>query len=112
MTAIQRKPGAFKYTGFFKDLPTVWQEYFNKADYDDSRKMLNVLTPIILDGKLPDATIAMEIGEISTVDEFLVTYRSLTEPPRPKQVTSKNTPQQQPYKKDLSVYKDLIGGAE
>lgn len=110
LTAISRKPNAFKYTSFFKELPIVWQEYFNNADYDDSKKMLNVLTPIMLDGKLPEATIAMEVGDISDTDEFLICYRSLTEPIKPKNVVTKNTPIQMPYKNDLSVYGELIGG--
>ena len=109
--AISRKPNSFKYTSFFKELPIVWQEYFNDADFDESKKMLNALTPIILDGKLDEATITMEIGTIRDTDDFLACYRSLTESTKkPKEVTTKNTPIQIPYKQDLSVYGDLIGG--
>lgn len=112
LNAIGRKPNAFKYTSFFKSLPIVWQDYFRQADYDDQKQMLNVLTPIILDGKLDEATIAMELGDIKSTDEFLLTYRNLTEPPKPKDVITANTPLQQPYKSDLSVYSSLIGGEE
>jgi hypothetical protein len=109
--AISRKPNSFKYTSFFKELPIVWQEYFNNADFDESKKMLNALAPIIIDGKLDDATITMEIGNIRDTDDFLASYRSLTEPTKkPKEVTTKNTPIQIPYKQDLSVYGGLIGG--
>ena len=108
--AITKKPNAFKYTTFFKELPIVWQEYFNNADFDESKKMLNALTPIILDGKLDDATVAMEICNIRNSDDFLLCYRNLTESTqKPKEVTTKNTPVQIPYKQDLSVYDDLIG---
>lgn len=107
---IGRKPNAFKYTSFFKCLPVVWQDYFRQADYDDSKQMLNVLTPIILDGKLDEATIAMELGDINSTDEFLLTYRSLTEPPRPKEIITENTPFQEPCKSHLTVYQGLIGG--
>lgn len=78
--------------------------------YDDSKQMLNVLTPIILDGKLDKAAIAMEWGDIKSTNEFLLTYRSLTEMPKPKEVTTGNTPHQSPCKSDLLVYGDLIGG--
>ncbi|MHC1694059.1 MAG: hypothetical protein AB9835_02030 [Eubacteriales bacterium] len=81
LTAISRKPKAFKYTQFFKELPIVWQEYSNRADYDDSKRMLSALTPIILDGKLDEATVALEVHEIHNVDEFLLIYRNLTEVP-------------------------------
>lgn len=110
LTAISRKPNAFRYTQFFKELPAIWQEYFNRADYDDSKKMLSALTPIILDGKLDEATVAMEVHEIENADEFLLIYRNLMESPPPKAVTTKNTPVQTPYKNDLSVYGALIGG--
>lgn len=110
LNAIGRKPNAFKYTSFFKSLPVVWQDYFRQADYDDSKQMLNVLTPIILDGKLDEATIAMELGDINNTDEFLLTYRGLTEPPKPKAIITENTPFQEPYKSDLTVYGSLIGG--
>ncbi|MFZ5610957.1 MAG: IS21 family transposase [Bacillota bacterium] len=110
LTAINRKPNAFKYTQFFKELPVVWQEYFNRADYDDSKKMLSTLTPIILDGKLDEATVALEVHEIQNADEFLLIYRNLTESPPPSAVKTQNTPTQLPYKNDLSVYGSLIGG--
>jgi len=112
LNAIGRKPNAFKYTAFFKSLPVVWQDFFRQADYDDQKQMLNVLTPIILDNKLDEATIAMEIGNISNTDEFLLTYRSLTEPPKPKEIITEHTPFQEPYKSDLTVYQGLIGGDE
>lgn len=109
--AIGRKPNAFRYTAFFKELPTIWQGYFNDADFDERKKMLNALTPIIIEGKLADATITMELGNIRNSDDFLACYRSLTESTeKPKKVTTKNTPVQVPYKQDLSVYASLMRG--
>lgn len=109
--AVSRKPNAFRYTSFFKELPTVWQDYFNGAGFDERKKMLSVLTPIILDGKLPEATITMEVSNIRDTDDFLACFRTLTESPiKPPEITTKNTPPQIPYKQDLSVYGSLIGG--
>lgn len=110
LNAINRKPNAFKYTSFFRELPMVWQEYFRRADYDEQKKMLSILTPILLDGKLEEATIAMEVHEVRDADEFLLIYRNLTEPARPATMKTKNTPEQTPYRHDLSVYSGLIGG--
>ena len=107
--AISRKPNSFKYTSFFKELPLVWQDYFNAADFDERKKMLNVLTPIILDDKLEEATITMEIGNIRDTEDFLACYRSLTESTKkPPQVKTKSTPDQIPYKQDLTIYGSLI----
>lgn len=91
-------------TDNYSFVPIVWQDFFRQADYDDQKQMLNVLTPIILDNKLDEATIAMKIGDISNTDEFLLTYRSLTEPLKPKEIITENTPFQEPYKSDLTVY--------
>ena len=51
----------------------------------------------------------MEICNIRNSDDFLLCYRNLTESTqKQKEVTTKNTPVQIPYKQDLSVYDDLI----
>jgi hypothetical protein len=71
----------------------VWQKYFNNADFDESKKMLIALVPIFIDGKLDDATITMGIGNIHVTDDFLASYRSLTEPTKkPKEVNTKKHP--------------------
>lgn len=80
LPAVTRKPYAFKYTAFFRTLPTVWQTYFNDCDIDEGKKMLNILSPIIVDGKLDQATIAMEYEGVTDADSFLAYYRRLTEP--------------------------------
>ena len=110
LSAIRRKPNSFKHTAFFKQLPIVWQEYFRRADYAETKKMIEILTPIILDGKIDDATVALEMGDARDAEEFLVVWRSLTESPRPKEMNAPNTPKLSPYKSDLSVYSSLIGG--
>lgn len=110
LPAIARKPNALKYTGFFKQLPVVWQEYFTCASYADSKNMLSVLTPIILDGKLDDATVAMELHDIKNADEFLLVYRNLTEPPKLPELKLDNVPVQLGASYDLSIYADFLGG--
>ena len=51
LPAISRKPNSFKYTEFFLSLPDIWQNYFNFADFDERKKMLNILTQIIIQDK-------------------------------------------------------------
>ena len=73
--------------------------------------MLGVLSPLIVNGKLDEATAVMELSYVTDTDSFLASYRSLTEPlDAPKEVSTPNMPNQTPYKNDLSVYDDLIGG--
>lgn len=113
LPAVTRKPYAFKYTAFFRTLPTVWQTYFNNCDIDESKKMLNILSPIIVEGKLDQATIAMEYEGVKDADSFLAYYRKLTEPSKyPREVLTANTPIQIPYKQSLADYSRLMGGDE
>lgn len=113
LTAITRKPNAFKYTAFFKTLPTVWQAYFNDSDFDSGKKMLNVIAPLIAEGKLDDATAVMELTNVKDADSFLASYRSITELNQPiKEVITENTPKQTVYKQDLSVYSSFMNGGD
>ena len=111
LPAITRKPYAFKYTAFFKTLPTIWQEYFNGCDIDEGKKMLNVLAPIIIDGKLEYATEALKHEGVKDSQSFLTNYRRLTEPKEEfASVITRNTPFQTPYKQTLEQYSVLMGG--
>ncbi len=113
LPAITRKPNAFKYTAFFQTMPIVWQEYFNSCGVDEGKKMLNVLSPIIVDGKLDQATIAMEHSGVTDADSFLAYYRKLTEPSKYlNEVHTTNMPIQKPYKQSLADYSKLMGGDE
>lgn len=111
LTAITRKPNAFKYTAFFKTLPPIWQNYFNDSDFDSSKKMLTAIAPLIAEGKLDDATAVMELTNVKDADSFLASYRSITELNKPiREVVTGNTPKQTPYTQDLSVYSVFMNG--
>ena len=108
-----RKPFSFMHIEYFKTLPNIWQSYFKSNDRGENRRMLNVLVPLILDGKLDEATVAIEIMDKNAptdADSFLACYRSLTEVniALPEVVTD-NTPHQIPYTSDLSIYTSLMG---
>ena len=110
LVAISRKPNSFRYTSFFKELPDIWQEYFKNSDFDERKKMLNILTPIILDNNLEEATNILETKSIKDSEDFLACYRRKTQNDVVSTVITKNTPNQIPYKQDLSVYSSLTGG--
>jgi len=112
LPAITRKPNAFRYTEFFKTLPDIWQDYFNKCDYGKSKHMLSALAPLIMSGNIDDATCAIELALGNGTDDhdsFLACYRSLTEPVIhvPEVITS-NTPAQVVYVQDFSAYEGLM----
>ena len=112
LPAIARKPNAFRYTEFFKTLPDIWQDYFNKCDYGKSKHMLSALAPLIMSGNIDDATCAIELALGNGTDDhdsFLACYRSLTEPVIhvPEVITS-NTPAQVVYVQDFSAYEGLM----
>jgi len=112
LPAIARKPNALRYTEFFKTLPDIWQDYFNKGDTDKNRKMLAVLSPLIMNGNLNYATTAIELALTNGADDadsFLTCYRSLTEPiiTAPEVITP-NAPEQTIYVQDFTVYAGLM----
>lgn len=112
LPAIVKKPNALRYTEFFKTLPEIWQDYFNKGDYEKSKCMLSALAPLIMGGKVEDATAALELALDSGTDDadsFLACYRSLTETLIPiADLVAPNTPAQVIYVQDLSVYENLM----
>lgn len=112
LPAIARKPNAFRYTEFFKTLPDIWQDYFNKRDYEKSKHMLSALAPLIMSGNIADATCAIELALGNGTDDhdsFLACYRSLTEPViHVPDVVTPNTPAQAVYVQDFSAYEGLM----
>ena len=91
LVAVSRKPNSFRYTSFFKELPEVWQIYFKQADFDERKKMLNILTPIILDEKLHEATTLLKTKKIKDAEDFRPSFRGLHDTSNSVQVTTKNT---------------------
>jgi hypothetical protein len=112
LPAIVRKPNAFRYTEFFKTLPDIWQNYFNKSDYEKSKQMLSALAPLIMSGNIADATCAIELTLENGTDDhdsFLACYRSLTEPViHILDFVTPNTPAQVAYVQDFSAYEGLM----
>lgn len=45
---MAKRPNALKYTGFFKELPTTLQDYFNKCNYEEKK------AADVIDVKVPD----------------------------------------------------------
>jgi len=114
LPAIVRKPYALRYTEFFKTLPPIWQNYFNQGDYEKSKRMIAVLSPLICSGNLGEASTALAMANacgIDDVDSFLSCYRKLTEPQVCiPEVLTPHTPRQVGYVQDWAPYEELMRG--
>ncbi|GAB4258043.1 IS21 family transposase [Thermincola ferriacetica] len=44
---MARRPAALKYTGFFKELPSTIQDYFDKCDYTEKKRSLKLLLSML-----------------------------------------------------------------
>ena len=108
---LSRKPRAFLNSPYFLTLPRLMQDYLNRCQYTELKKMLLTLVPIIQEGKLGDAAAVLELSTIRGADDFTAAYRALTEDPRPlPSVTTPLTPIQKPYLPKLDPYRVLMGG--
>ena len=111
--ALVRKPRAFLKSPYFLTLPESVQKHLLSCAYQDLKKMLLTLLPIIQEGKIGDAAAVLELSEIRTTDDFAAAYRALTEAPGAMaEVTTPMTPRQQPYLPKLTQYSALLGAME
>jgi transposase len=109
--ALSRKPRAFLSSPYFITLPEVIQDYLKSCPYKDLKEMLLTLVPIIREGRIGDAAAVLELSTIRNTDDFILSYRALTEDPNAiPPVTTSNTPYQQPYLPKLDQYSVLMGG--
>jgi hypothetical protein len=77
--------------------------------YQELKKMLVTLVPIIREGRIGDAAAVLELSIIRTTDDFAAAYRALTEDPRAlHSVITPSTPVQTPYLPKLDQYSALM----
>jgi transposase len=109
--ALSRKPRAFLNSPYLTTLPESLQTCLKTLPYQDLKKMLLTLVPIIREGRVGDAAAVLELSDIRTADDFVIAYRALTEDPAaPPAVTTPHTPAQRPYLPKLDPYSVLQGG--
>jgi len=109
--ALSRKPRAFLSSPYFGTLPQAVQAHLKDCSYQELKKMLLTLVPIIREGRIGDAAAVLELSSIRDTDDFILAYRALTEDPSPlPSVTTPSTPAQQPYLPKLDPYSALLGG--
>jgi len=108
---FSEKPRSFLTSPIYLKLPEIWRDYFKNISYDELKKMLKILTPIIEEDKLGDATAVLELSNIRNSDDFISSFNALTENmSKVPEVITDTTPAQTPYRQDLSKYNDLMAG--
>ena len=113
ISTLIRKPRAFLKSPYFKTLPEIVQNHLQNLAYQDLRKTLLLLEPMMQSDKLGDAAAVIELSELRNPDDFAAAYRALTEDPRAlPEVTTPTTPTQQPYCPNLAPYNVLMGGIQ
>ena len=81
ITLMARRPMALKYTGFYQELPTIWQNYLTELPSDKKREALLVLNTILEEHDISTATDALQValnGGVKDVDSILASYYKLT----------------------------------
>ena len=112
--ALTKKPRSFLNSPYFLTLPDKIQNFLKSCKFEDLKKMLLLLVPIIKGGKIDAAEAVFDLVKtIRTVDDFDVAYRSLTEKnPAQPSVTTPMTPPQTPYLPNLNGYSQLLNRGE
>lgn len=112
---MAKRPTALKYTGFFKELPTTIQDYFDKCNYEEKKTSLKALIGMIEQTDLNTASRAFEETlrrNLTDTDSLLAIYNRLifkcvelediNLPP--------NLPEVKEYITDVTVYDYLMKG--
>ncbi len=117
LSTLAKRPNALKYSGFYRELPDPWQDYFNNTDYEEKKKSLILLERIITETDMDTATICLletlDSGK-ADADNILLSYRRLTEPAFNDFLPLLSAGIKSPavYTPDLSCYDTFLKGGE
>jgi len=117
LNLIAKRPTALKYTGFFKELPSTIQDYFNKCDYTEKKRSLQLLSSILQDQDMATAEKAFAESlrrNLINTDSLQAIYNHQNSnlPEDNFFKLPSNLPEVQKYDPDLHVYDLLIKGGD
>lgn len=117
LNLMSRRPNALKYSGFFKELPLMIQEYFEKCDYSQKKASLGILSKMVRLTDLNTATKAFEDAVkrgLTDTDSIWMAYHTITyKPMEAKDLKlDDKLPEVKTYKIDSSVYDNLLKGGD
>ena len=110
ISLMAKRPTALKYTGFYQQLPEVWQDYLSDLPSEKKREALLTLNTMLQKHDIASAADALEIaiqGGVKDCDSILASYYRLTSKVQPMQL--KNSTIQLPsFQTDNSRYDSLF----
>lgn len=117
LNLMAKRPTALKYTGFFKELPSTIQDYFDKCDYTEKKRSLQLLLSILQDKDLETAEKAFAESvrrKLINTDSLQAIYNHQNSnlPEDNFLNLPSNLPEVQRYNPDFHVYDLLIKGGE
>jgi transposase len=81
ISLMAKRPTALKYTGFYQELPEVWQHYLSELPSEKKREALLTLNTMLQNHDISAAAdaleIALEVG-VKDADSILASYHKLT----------------------------------
>lgn len=113
---MAQRPAALKYTGFFKELPSVIQDYFNKCDYPEKKKSLKLFLTMLHTNDM--ATVEKAFAEslkknLINADSLQAIYNHLNiEFPEERFNLPPNLPEVQKYNTSFEAYDLLLKGGQ
>lgn len=114
---MAKRPTALKYTGFFKELPTAMQDYFNKCSPDEKKKSLNILLNMVKNTDIQTASKAFEESlnrDLTDADSVLAIYNRITSDALDIKTLKlpADLPELEPFTPDVNAYDVLMKGGE
>lgn len=111
---MSRRPNAIKYTSFYRQLPSIWQDYLNESDLQAKKDALKVLSvmlqkqPIAIASSALSATLKNGVKDAASI---LSSYQRITNSTgdMPDIILGDNIPIMPIYQEDLSPYDALLG---
>ena len=113
ISLMAKRPNALKYTGFYHDLPEIWQTYLSELPSEKKREALLTLNKILQSHDISNATDALEtaLGSgVKDADSILASYYRLTNKVQPMQPMQFKNPyiQVPSFETDNSRYDTLF----
>lgn len=113
ISLMAKRPTALKYTGFYQELPEVWQNYLSNLPSDKKREALMTLNTMLQEHDIAAAADALEIAldvGVKDADSILASYHRLTSKVQQMQPMQLNNPHIQvpSFKTDNSRYDCLF----
>lgn len=81
ISLMAKRPNALKYTGFYQELPEIWQDYLSDLPPEKKREALLTLDAILRNHEIATATEALEVAlknGVNDTDSILTSYYRLT----------------------------------